>query len=266
MFDRFDRKITYLRISVTDRCNLRCTYCAGVKDFIPKKHSNLLTYEQIRDIVKEASDMGITKIRLTGGEPLIRKNIETLVRYISEIEAIKEVTMTTNGALLADKAFLLKQSGLDRLNISLDSLDPERYARITGGGDISSVLKGIEAAFNAGFKNSKINMVVIPDLNTNEIDRMRIFCRSRGLDLQLIRQFSLSENKSSIQGYDRPPQCAECNKIRLLADGVIKPCLLTDIEIYVDMDDIKGSLRQAVMLKPERGGVCENRTMQQIGG
>ena len=266
MFDRFDRKITYLRVSVTDRCNLRCTYCTGVHDFIPKKHTDILRYEEIRDIVKEASDIGITKVRLTGGEPLIKKNIETLVRYISEIDAITELTMTTNGSLLADKAEGLKQNGLDRINISFDTLDQERYTQITGRGDISDVFKGIEAARNAGFKNTKINMVIIPTLNMDEIETMRAFCIEKGLDLQLIRQFSLSEQKSSVQGYDRPPRCTECNKIRLLADGMIKPCLVTDIEVKVDMNDIKGSLRKAIELKPKRGSVCETRTMHQIGG
>lgn len=266
MFDRFDRTITYLRISVTDRCNLRCTYCAGIHSFIPKKHSDMLTYEQIRDIVKQAAGLRITKVRLTGGEPLVRKQIEILVRYISDIDEIKELTMTTNGTLLAEKAEILKQNGLDRINISLDTLVPERYTQITGCGDITDVFKGIEAAVAAGFTNTKINMVVIPDINTDEIEPMRRFCSEQGLDLQLIRQFSLADQKTDTVKYNRPPSCSECNKIRLLADGTVKPCLHTNIELKIDMDDIKGSLLKAVELKPEQGTVCENRGMQQIGG
>ena len=133
LLDRFSRKIDYLRISVTDRCNHRCTYCMPEAPFVHKSHSEILSYEQIELLAKVAAKMGITKVRLTGGEPLVRKNIEQLVAKLASIEGIDEVCMTTNGSLLADMAAKLKRCGLSRINISIDSLNPDRYRRITRG-------------------------------------------------------------------------------------------------------------------------------------
>ncbi|MFH1709179.1 MAG: radical SAM protein [Planctomycetota bacterium] len=270
MFDRFNRRINYLRISVTDRCNLHCRYCRdGEGDaFGPMGHADLLRYEEIRAIVTEAAALGITKVRLTGGEPLIKRDIEVLVGFLAGIAGIAEVTMTTNGTLLAAKARVLKDAGLARINISLDSLDPQRYRDLTGGGDIAAVLAGITAAGAAGFRNTKINMVIIDGFNTDETERMRAFCRGNGLTLQLIRQFSLKTPKDpeALAGFDRPPPCGECNKIRLLANGMLKPCLHTDAEIPIRMDDIRSSLLEAVDRKPHCGDACMHRVMNQIGG
>lgn len=268
MLDRFGREITYLRVSVIDRCNLACTYCRGHADFVPRRHEDILRYEEIRDVVCEAAALGIWKVRLTGGEPLVRRDIETLVGYVAAIPGIRETAMTTNGVLLASKACILKDCGLDRINISLDTLDPRRYTELTGGGDIRAVLKGIAAAAEAGFTDTKINMVVMPDTVPDEIERLRAFCRDNGLQLQLISRFALHEQKADEpgEGCDRPPPCADCNKIRMLADGTLKPCLFTDCEIAFNRHDIRGSLIRAIEAKPACGETCRTRAMHQIGG
>ncbi|MFC1582121.1 radical SAM protein, partial [Planctomycetota bacterium] len=166
------------------------------------------------------------------------------------------------------KAESLKAAGLDRLNISLDTLDSARYRELTGGGLIERVLEGIDAALAAGFRNTKLNMVVMPGFNEDEVEPMGVMCRDKGLDLQLIRRFSLTEPKDpeAAKGFHRPPPCGGCNRLRLLADGTLKPCLHADIEVPVDWDDIKGSILKAVSLKPEHGLACAQRQMNQIGG
>jgi len=154
---------------------------------------------------------------------------------------------------------------LDSLNISLDTLDPERYHRITRVGDIRRVLAGIEAAVVEKFP-VKINMVVLADTSEPEIEEMRRFCASRGLTLQLINHYALAAEKVDDYHYDRPPRCEECNRIRLLADGTLKPCLHSDEEIPIDLEDIEGSLRTTIARKPQRGSVCTGRSMMEIGG
>lgn len=268
MLDNYNREINYLRVSVTDRCNLRCVYCSGQADFVMKSHMDILSYEAIAEIVRVGAGLGITKVRLTGGEPLIRKNLDILVRYLKNIDGIREVVMTTNGTLLKSQARTLKNAGLDRINISLDTLEESVYEEITSGGKLGDVLDGIEETILVGFTKTKINMVVIPGVNEKEISSMKEFCAEKGLKLQLIKLFSLNEKKvaESNHGYDRPPRCSSCNKIRLLADGTIKPCLYTDKEVSIDFEDIKSSLLKAVNLKPERGDTCTERAMSQIGG
>ena len=158
MLDRFNRKINYLRISVTDRCNQRCYYCMpkeGV-DFI--NHENILSYEKIAGIVSELVKLGINKVRLTGGEPLVRRGIVSLVKMLSEIEGIEDLSMTTNGVLLEQYASALKENGLDRINVSLDSIVPERYKTITNTDTLSEVLKGLDAAVKAGFNRIKFKL------------------------------------------------------------------------------------------------------------
>ncbi|HFB61706.1 MAG TPA: radical SAM protein, partial [Bacteroidetes bacterium] len=160
MLDRYNRKINYLRISVTDRCNLRCTYCmpaSGIK-LIP--HDEIISFEEIREIVRQGVRDGISKVRLTGGEPLVRKGIVELVHMIASIPGVKDLAMTTNGILLEQFARPLAEAGLTRVNISLDTLSEKRYAEITRGGDIHKVFRGIEAARAAGLSPIKINCVV----------------------------------------------------------------------------------------------------------
>jgi len=268
LLDRFNRKIDYLRISVTDRCNYRCVYCMSEVGVVLKDHGEILSYEQIELLAKVAAKMGIRKIRLTGGEPLVRKNVEQLVAKLTAIDGIDEVCMTTNGSLLADMAVKLKQNGLGRVNISIDSLDADRYRQITRGGVLQQVLAGVDAAIKAELTPIKINMVILNDTTEKDIETMKAFCERRGLQLQKIMQFSLYDRADLSRRFrtERPPKCSRCNRLRLTADGFLKPCLFSDNEIKVDFSNIAGSILKAVAKKPENGSSCRNRLMSQIGG
>ena len=268
LLDRFNRRIDYLRISVTDRCNHRCVYCMPEAPFVHKDCSDILSYEQIESVAKVAARMGIRKIRLTGGEPLVRNDIEKLAAKLTAIDGIDEVCMTTNGSLLADMAIKLKRSGLSRVNISIDSLDEAGFGRITRGGDLRKALAGVDAAKKAELTPIKINMVILDDTTEEDIETMKAFCEQRGLQLQKIMQFSLYDRAdlSSRFKTQRPPKCSQCNRLRLTADGFLKPCLFSDNEVRVDFGDIAGSILEAVAKKPENGSNCRNRFMSQIGG
>jgi len=268
LLDRYNRKIDYLRISVTDRCNLRCVYCMPQEPFVQKSHRDILSYEQIVLVTKVASRMGMKKIRLTGGEPLVRKGIEQLVAKLATIDGIDEICMTTNGLLLAEKAATLKRAGLGRVNISMDYLDAERYRKVTRGGDLNDVLAGIDAAIEAQLTPIKINMVILDGTTEVDIEKMKAFCREKGLQLQKIMQFSLYDRADLSRRFhtERPPKCSQCNRLRLTADGFLKPCLFSDHEIKVDFDNIRGSILEAVASKPESGSACRKRFMSQIGG
>jgi len=266
--DTFNRKIDYLRVSVTDRCNLRCVYCIPQVPFVHKSPAQILSYERIEDIVKVAVELGIKKVRLTGGEPLLRKDIGRLVARLARINGIEELCMTTNGTLLAGLAKSLKKNGLDRVNISIDSLDPQRYKNITGSFCLQEALAGVDAALEAGLTPVKINMVVLEDTTEAEVAAMEDFCRSNGVQLQTVMRFSLYDRSQLCRRFrtDRPPPCALCNRLRLTADGFFKPCLFSDEEIKVDLEDIAGSIRRAVLAKPASGTSCRKRSMCQIGG
>jgi len=268
LFDRFNRRINYLRVSVTDRCNLRCIYCMPAGGIPWRPPEEILSYEQIAQVVAVGVELGITRVRLTGGEPLVRQGIVTLVALLKEIKGLEEVALTTNGILLPQLARPLKEAGLDRLNISLDSLQAERYRFITRGGKLSRALAGIEAARAAGFTGTKINMVLIPGVNTDELAAMEEFCRQRGLVLQRINHYSLDDHESCFSHFraERPPLCEKCNRLRLTADGRLKPCLFSNVEIPVDFQDIAASLKKAVNLKPRHGLSCSNRGNWEIGG
>jgi cyclic pyranopterin phosphate synthase len=276
MFDRFERPITYLRISVTDKCNLRCRYCMPPEGVPMRRHEDLLTLESLAEAARAAVGLGVTKIRLTGGEPLVRRGIIELVRMIAAIEGLEHLGMTTNGTLLAPRARELREAGLDSVNVSLDTLSPERYAELTRGGSIEEALSGIRAAGAAGLP-LKINMVVLDDTPPGEVEAMREYCSSINARLQLINHFDLARQKGSGESgraddaghgysFDRPPSCAGCNRIRLLADGTLKPCLHSDEEVRLDPARLTESLREAILSKPRLGGACTNRSMRQIGG
>jgi cyclic pyranopterin phosphate synthase len=265
MFDAFDRWIDYLRISVTDKCNLRCRYCLPEEGVPLRRHEDYLSFEQLAEVVRVGVRLGLTKVRLTGGEPLVKRGIVELVRTLRAVGGLRLLAMTTNGTLLAPCAFALRRAGLDSLNISLDTLRPERYREITRRGEIAQVLEGVEAALQAGFP-VKINMVVLEDTERREIEEMRRYCAERGMRLQLINHFVLGTRKTDDYRFDRPPSCKSCNRIRLLADGQLKPCLHSDEEIRLDLNDIEGSLRRTIALKPRQGGVTRRRSMMEIGG
>jgi cyclic pyranopterin phosphate synthase len=268
MYDRFDRKIDYLRISVTDLCNLRCYYCMPEEGVLRKRHDEILSLETIVQVARAAASLGIEKIRLTGGEPLVRRGLTFLVEELKKVPGIREVSLSTNGTLLPGLAGDLKKAGLDRLNISLDSLNSETYRAITRIGRLEAALEGIEAAIGAGFSQVKINMVLIPKVNDLDVPAMKSFCLEKGLMLQRINHYALSDIGTMERGYEaeRPLACADCNRIRLTADGKLKPCLFSDLEIPVDPDRLETSLRRAIMEKPACGTSCTARQNWQIGG
>jgi len=167
--DTFGRSINYLRISVTDRCNLRCLYCMPPEGVPQMPHSEILSYEEIRTVVRAAAELGICKIRLTGGEPLVRADLPKLIKMLSQVKGIEELSLTTNGTVLKKYALELKQAGLSRVNVSLDTLKPDKFRYITRLGELETVLEGIEAAKEAGFEPVKINIVVMRGINDDEI-------------------------------------------------------------------------------------------------
>lgn len=186
IFDSFGRRINYLRISVTDRCNLRCIYCMPPEGVPWIPHSDLLSYEEIATIVQIAAALGINKIRLTGGEPLIRPGLPNLVEMLSGIEGINEIAMTTNGILLKEYAMVLKRAGLRRVNISLDTLKADRFRYITRLGELKDTLKGIEAAREANLEPVKINVVVMRGINDDEVLDFAKLTREKGWHIRFI--------------------------------------------------------------------------------
>lgn len=169
MLDRYERDISYLRVSVTDRCNLRCAYCMPKEGLSQIGHDDILRYEEIHRIIRVAAGQGITKVRITGGEPLVRRGVTDFIASLREIPGLKDISLTTNGILLGDHAEALFAAGIRRINVSLDSLDAEKYARITRGGDIRAVLRGIRKVRETGFSPIKINIVAIKGVNDDEI-------------------------------------------------------------------------------------------------
>jgi cyclic pyranopterin phosphate synthase len=190
--DRFGRQITYLRISVTDRCNFRCVYCMSEKmTFVPR--SSLLTLEEIARVARAFCELGVSKIRITGGEPLVRRNIVWLLEQLRRIPQLQSLVLTTNASLLADYAGVLKTVGVNRINISLDSLEPERFRRITRTGDLNTVLAGIDAALEQGFDRLKLNCVVMKHRNHDETLALTRFAAARGMDISFIEEMPLGE-------------------------------------------------------------------------
>ncbi|WP_396587041.1 GTP 3',8-cyclase MoaA [Bermanella sp. R86510] len=188
--DTFSRTIDYVRISVTDRCDFRCVYCmAEEMTFLPRK--DLLSFEQIEQLAQAFVELGVRSIRLTGGEPLVRKGIDKLVANVSAIDGLDEVTMTTNGSQLGHMAESLKQAGLSRLNISLDSLQPERFLELTRTGNLEHVIAGIKAAQKAGFTRIKLNAVILKGRNDDEVLDLIAFVRKHNLDISFIEEMPL---------------------------------------------------------------------------
>ncbi|MFW6294767.1 MAG: GTP 3',8-cyclase MoaA [Halanaerobium sp.] len=188
--DKFGRKINYLRISITDRCNLRCKYCMPEDGVELKKHSEILSFEDIIKIVKVGQELGVEKIRLTGGEPLVRLGVDDLIGSLAELK-IKDISMTTNGVLLAEKAEKLKNAGLNRVNISLDTLKKDRFEEITRRDYFDKVLTGIESALKFNLKPVKINTVVMNGFNDDEIFDFVELSRSKNIHVRFIEYMPL---------------------------------------------------------------------------
>ena len=271
MKDSFEREITYLRVSVTDLCNLRCRYCMpdGV---CRKRHEDILTFEEITEIVTAAAALGIRKVRVTGGEPLVRRGCVDLCRMIAAVPGVEEVDLTTNGVLLEKYARDLRAAGVKRVNISIDSLVPEKYADITGGGRLADALAGIRAAREAGLAPIKLNCVLIGGFNDDEIGDFVELTRAEPVELRFIELMpmggrfgrsaylpgsvvlerapdlaALPDNGGVARLYRLPDGagrvgiispvsrhfCASCNRLRLTSEGALKPCLHSDQEISV---------------------------------
>jgi cyclic pyranopterin phosphate synthase len=327
--DAYNRPISYLRISVTDRCNLRCVYCMPPQGVAKRAHGEILRYEEIETVVRAAAALGITKVRLTGGEPLVRPGIVDLVRMLARVEGIDDLAMTTNAILLNDYAKELAQAGLRRVNISLDTLRPERFERITRCGRLEDVLAGMEAARQAGLTPIKINTVVMRGMNDDEVvdfarQTLELGWHVRFIELMPIgnsltveddwrervvtareiqkqieatlgalepakvlpgggpaRYYRLPEAKGTL-GFITPISehfCHQCNRLRLTADGHLRPCLLSEYEIDLRTplrngageEQIKMLILQSIASKPlqhhlDESHVPKGRMMSQIGG
>ncbi|MGI6207666.1 MAG: GTP 3',8-cyclase MoaA [Anaerolineae bacterium] len=193
--DSFGRQLTYLRVSVTDRCNLRCLYCMPEEGVPLKSHADILRYEEIARVVRLAAELGVTKVRITGGEPLVRPGLPELVRMLAGIPGLTDLALTTNGILLAEQAQALAQAGLRRVNVSLDTLRPERFAQITRRGRHQDVLDGIAAAQSAGISPIKVNVVAIRGLNDDEVADFARLTLSENWHVRFIEVMPLGEGR-----------------------------------------------------------------------
>jgi cyclic pyranopterin phosphate synthase len=190
LIDRFGRHVTYVRLSVTDRCDLRCVYCMSEDmTFLPR--AQVLTLEEIARLGRCFTELGVTKLRVTGGEPLVRRDVMTLFETLGPLPGLKDLSLTTNGTQLPRFAERLKAAGVNRINISLDSLQPERFRAITRKGDLAQVLKGIDAARAAGFDRIKLNSVILKHRNHDEVVDLVAFALDRGLDIAFIEEMPL---------------------------------------------------------------------------
>lgn len=309
MQDRYGRNITYLRLSVTELCNLRCRYCMPEEGVCKKEHGDMLTEEEIVLAVETAAELGVNKLRITGGEPLVKKNILSICENCAAVTGIREVCITTNGVLLPELARPLREAGVKRLNISLDTLDAEKYHYITRLGTLDAALRGIEAALDAGFEKVKLNAVLIGGFNDDEIPALAGLTRRWPVDLRFIELMPMLDQPSfgpeafipservlrELPELEAEPRdggvarlyrlpsaqgriglisplsshfCAECNRIRLTADGKLKPCLHGRAEFPIkglDRDGMREQFRAAMLAKPEWHGELSYRSHSQAG-
>lgn len=186
LIDNLGREIFYLRVSITDRCNYRCIYCKPEEQFEFIPHEEILRYEEIVEIIEEAVNLGVTKVRITGGEPFARKGVVNFIKKLREIKKLEDISLTTNGFFLSEYAEKLKDAGLNRVNISLDSLQEEKYKRITRGGSLEKALKGIDSALKAGLLPIKINTVLIRGINDDEVEDFVRLTLGRPLNIRFI--------------------------------------------------------------------------------
>ncbi len=325
LIDNYGRQIRYLRVSVTDRCNLRCQYCMPAEGLESIPHDSIMRYEELEAVIRAFVAQGVDKVRLTGGEPLVRRGIVDFVARLREIETIKDLSMTTNGLLLKEMAVPLRQAGLMRLNISLDTLNAERFRYITRSDKFSRVMGGLEAALNAGFDQIKINVVAMRGVNDDEIaefaalsidkplqvrfiELMPMGCATRFNDASLIEAAEIRRRIEAVYGpleainyFDGPASvmrirgaagtiglikpyseesfCSRCNRVRLTANGFIRPCLFSDNQIDVltplraGDGDLDSLVLRAIAEKPQAHlrsdghlvASCNGR-MNKIGG
>ena len=207
LVDPFQRTIRYLRVSVTDRCNYRCFYCMPSQGMVWEERAEFLTFEEMTRVIRLFAELGVDRVRLTGGEPLVRRGILDFIRQLSALPGLQDLSLSTNAHLLADHAEELFAAGVGRVNISLDSLKPQVFRQITRNGDLAKVLAGIDAALAAGMRPVKLNMVVMKGLNDDEIEEMLDYSVERGADLRYIETMPVGE--AGIEGTDHFMPAAE---------------------------------------------------------
>ncbi len=232
----------------------------------PMNHNEILSFEEIREVVKVAVSLGIDKFRITGGEPLVRKGIVTLISMISAVKGIKDLSMTTNGMFLQEFALPLKEAGLHRVNISLDTLDPHKFKDITRGGDLSLVFRGINAAKEAGLEPIKINCVVLKSSGEDDARQVKEFCKINNLQARFIHQMNLESGEFSVVEGGDGGNCHLCNRLRLTANGMVKPCLFDEEEFSVRELGAERALLTALNIKPLKGCLNTKGSFYNIGG
>lgn len=265
MFDDHQRQLDYLRISVTDKCNLRCTYCMPPAGVPVRHHADLLTFEEIVDFTRVAVAQNMTKVRLTGGEPLVRRKIADLVAMLAALPGLRDLSLTTNGTLLAPLAADLAVAGLQRVNISLDTVDAARYAAITRGGRLADALAGIAAARRAGLEPIKLNCVIRNSPAEADARAVAAFARDHGCLVRFIPCMDLAAGSFHRVLGGGGGDCARCNRLRLTCDGLLRPCLFSDLAFSVRELGAREALRQAAAAKPATGCRSQAR-MHEIGG
>jgi GTP 3',8-cyclase len=266
VYDRFNRDLDYLRISVTDRCNLRCRYCMPEEGIKLLSHNDILTFDEITGFVKASVARGIKKVRLTGGEPLVRRGIVTLVSMLSAIDGIRDLSMTTNGVLLGQFAKDLKKAGLHRVNISLDTVDPVKFEYISRNASLTDVFNGIDAALNAGLMPVKINCVVKGSASEPDAAAVAEYCMKNGLEIRYIRQMDLVNGHFYVVDGGTGGDCSICNRLRLTSNGKLKPCLFNDLEFDIRELGFEKALDLAVEHKPACGTNNRTGSFYNIGG
>lgn len=315
MLDGEGRLIEYLRLSVTDRCNCRCTYCMPAGGVPMLGHRDILSFEELTEVVAACAQLGVRKVRLTGGEPLARRGLPELVRMIRAVPGVEELAMTTNATLLAPVAAELHHAGLDRLNVSLDTLDAARYAELTRGGSLEDALAGLAAARDAGFSHTKVNCVLMGGVNDADVPRLAELARTEPIDVRFIElmpmgpcagwpkaRFIPAETVlEAVPGLEplrrdgvaelwhapgwegnvgliRPMShrfCDGCSRIRVTADGRLKPCLHSAAEIPLrglHGEALLAELRRGIAAKPAYHHMDQDhasqsaRDMNEIGG
>ena len=317
MIDQFGRNVTYLRVSVTELCNLRCRYCMPAEGVCKKNHADMLTEDEMITAIEAAASLGITKLRITGGEPLVKKNILSICRRAAAVSGIQEVCLTTNGILLPQLAKPLHDAGVRRLNLSLDTLNPEKYAYITRIGKLENFLAGFHAALDAGFEKIKLNAVLIGGFNDDEIVPLAELTRQYPVDMRFIEMMPMCDSAQfgedayipytkvlealpdarpvpkdgGVAKLYRLPGaqgniglispvsahfCGDCNRVRLTADGKVKPCLHSGAEYPLkglSFEGMRAQLEKAIWNKPKWHGCLDaahhsgaGRNMNQIGG
>ena len=315
MTDAFGRAVTYLRVSVTELCNLRCRYCMPETGICKRRHEDMLTQEELLRAVRIAAELGVRKVRVTGGEPLVKRNIVSVCAGISAIPGVEELCLTTNGILLPELAGELRAAGVRRVNLSLDTLDPDKYARITRIGRLSDALRGLDAALSAGFERVKINAVLLGGVNDDEIPALAGLTKQYPVDVRFIEWmpmgtdlpaaaalscetvlralpelepvrpdggvaalYRLPDARGNV-GLIRPVSrqfCGECSRLRLTADGTLKPCLHGRAEFPLkglDEAGMRAQFLRAIEAKPACHAPLDasrqseaGRQMNEIGG